>query len=104
MNVGGSFGSNVSLLRPHTQSIILMMNAVSFDGVTIGRGRRFCLMDSTSLEYERRLPTQWEEYNQYGPHVKVYILNSTSWLSRIILIIILAVVLAAVVSSVALSL
>ena len=54
-------------------------------------------MDSTpsnmNEEYQRG-----EEYNQYGPHVKRCIgFNSTSWLSRIILIIILAVVLAAVV-------
>ena len=41
---------------------------------------------------------RYEQYNQYGPQVKVYSFNSTSWLSRIILIIILAVVLAAVVS------
>ena len=53
-------------------------------------------MDSTpsnmNEEYQRS-----EEYNQYGPHVKVYSFNSTSWLSRIVLIILLAIVLAAVV-------
>ena len=44
-------------------------------------------------EYQRSEDEQF----RYGPHVKVYSFNSTSWLSRIILIIVLAVVLAAVV-------
>ena len=48
----------------------------------------------TYMDEERQ---RYEQYNQYGPQVKVYSFNSTSWLSRIILIIILAVVLAAVV-------
>lgn len=67
-----------------------------FDGVTIEEVGDSVHVDSTprnmNEEYQRS-----EEYNQYGPHVKVYSFNSTSWLSRIILIIILAVVLAAVV-------
>jgi len=40
---------------------------------------------------------QYEQYNQYGPEVKVYSFNSTSWLSRIILFIVLGIILAAVV-------
>ena len=67
-----------------------------FDGVTIEEVGDSVHVDSTpsnmNEEYQRS-----EEYNQYGPHVKVYSFNSTSWLSRIILIIILAVVLAAVI-------
>ena len=67
-----------------------------FDGVTIEEVGDSVHVDSTpsnmNEDYQRS-----EEYNQYGPHVKVYSFNSTSWLSRIILIIILAVVLAAVV-------
>ena len=67
-----------------------------FDGVTIEEGGDSVHVDSTpsnvNEDYQRS-----EEFNQYGPHVKVYSFNSTSWLSRIILIIILAVVLAAVV-------
>ena len=67
-----------------------------FDGVTIEEVGDSVHVDSTpssmNEEYQRS-----EEYNQYGPHVKVYSFNSTSWLSRIILIILLAVVLAAVV-------
>ena len=67
-----------------------------FDGVTIEEVGDSVHVDSTpsniNEDYQRS-----EEYNQYGPHVKVYSFNSTSWFSRIILIIILAVVLAAVV-------
>ena len=67
-----------------------------FDGVTIEEVGDSVHVDSTPtyMDEERQ---RYEQYNQYGPQVKVYSFNSTSWLSRIILIIILAVVLAAVV-------
>ena len=67
-----------------------------FDGVTIEEVGDSVHVDSTpsnmNEEYQRG-----EEYNQYGPHVKVYSFNSTSWLSRIILFIVLGIILAAVV-------
>ena len=67
-----------------------------FDGVTIEEVGDSVHVDSTpsnmNEEYQRG-----EEYNQYGPHVKVYSFNSTSWLSRIILFIVLGIILAAAV-------
>ena len=67
-----------------------------FDGVTIEEVGDSVHVDSTPtyMDEERQ---RYEQYNQYGPQVKVYSFNSTSWLSRIILIIVLAVILAAVV-------
>ena len=90
-----SFGSNAHFGEPNTR-VLPDDERRDFDGVTIEEVGDSVHVDSTpsnvSEEYQRS-----EEYNQYGPHVKVYSFNSTSWLSRIILIIILAVVLAAVV-------
>ena len=48
----------------------------------------------TYMDEERQ---RYDQYNQYGPQVKVYSFNSTSWLSRIILFIVLGIILAAVV-------
>ncbi len=90
-----SFGSNAHFGEPNTR-VLSDDERRDFDGVTIEEVGDSVHVDSTpsnmNEEYQRG-----EEYNQYGPHVKVYSFNSTSWLSRIILIIILAIVLAAVV-------
>ena len=90
-----SYSSNTRAAEPNTR-VLSDDERRDFDGVTIEEVGDSVHVDSTpsnmSEEYQRS-----EEYNQYGPHVKVYSFNSTSWLSRIILIIILAVVLAAVV-------
>lgn len=92
---GSSFGGNTGATEPNTR-VLSDDERRDFDGVTIEEVGDSVHVDSTpssmNEEYQRS-----EEYNQYGPHVKVYSFNSTSWLSRIILIIILAVVLAAVV-------
>ena len=92
---GSSFGGNKGATEPNTR-VLSDDERRDFDGVTIEEVGDSVHVDSTpssmNEEYQRS-----EEYNQYGPHVKVYSFNSTSWLSRIILIIILAVVLAAVV-------
>ena len=90
-----SYSSNIRAAEPNTR-VLSDDERREFDGVTIEEVGDSIHVDSTpsnvNEEYQRG-----EEYNQYGPHVKVYSFNSTSWLSRIILIIILAVVLAAVV-------
>lgn len=90
-----SYSSNTRAAEPNTR-VLSDDERREFDGVTIEEVGDSVHVDTTpsnvNEEYQRG-----EEYNQYGPHVKVYSFNSTSWLSRIILIIILAVVLAAVV-------
>lgn len=90
-----SFGGNTGATEPNTR-VLSDDERRDFDGVTIEEVGDSVHVDSTpssmNEEYQRG-----EEYNQYGPHVKVYSFNSTSWLSRIVLIILLAVVLAAVV-------
>ena len=92
---GSSFGGNTVATEPNTR-VLSDDERRDFDGVTIEEVGDSVHVDSTpssmNEEYQRS-----EEYNQYGPHVKVYSFNSTSWLSRIILIIVLAVILAAVV-------
>ena len=90
-----SYSNNTRVAEPNTR-VLSDDERREFDGVTIEEVGDSIHVDSTpsnvNEEYQRG-----EEYNQYGPHVKVYSFNSTSWLSRIILIIILAVILAAVV-------
>ena len=90
-----SYSSNTRAAEPNTR-VLSDDERRDFDGVTIEEVGDSVHVDSTpsnmNEDYQRS-----EEFNQYGPHVKVYSFNSTSWLSRIILIIILAVVLAAVV-------
>ena len=90
-----SYSSNTRAAEPNTR-VLSDDERREFDGVTIEEVGDSVHVDSTpsnvNEEYQRG-----EEYNQYGPHVKVYSFNSTSWLSRIILIIVLAVILAAVV-------
>ena len=90
-----SFGSNAHFGEPNTR-VLSDDERRDFDGVTIEEVGDSVHVDSTpsnmNEEYQRG-----EEYNQYGPHVKVYSFNSTSWLSRIILFIVLGIILAAVV-------
>ena len=90
-----SYANNTRSAEPNTR-VLSDDERRDFDGVTIEEVGDSVHVDSTpsnvNEDYQRS-----EEFNQYGPHVKVYSFNSTSWLSRIILIIILAVVLAAVV-------
>lgn len=90
-----SYSSNTRATEPNTR-VLSDDERRDFDGVTIEEVGDSVHVDSTpsnmNEEYQRS-----EEYNQYGPHVKVYSFNSTSWLSRIVLIILLAIVLAAVV-------
>ena len=90
-----SFASNARSAEPNTR-VLSDDERRDFDGVTIEEVGDSVHVDSTPtyMDEERQ---RYEQYNQYGPQVKVYSFNSTSWLSRIILIIILAVVLAAVV-------
>ena len=89
------FSSNARSAEPNTR-VLSDDERRDFDGVTIEEVGDSVHVDSTPtyMDEERQ---RYEQYNQYGPQVKVYSFNSTSWLSRIILIIILAVVLAAVV-------
>lgn len=90
-----SYSSNTRAAEPNTR-VLSDDERRDFDGVTIEEVGDSVHVDSTpsnmNEDYQRS-----EEYNQYGPHVKVYSFNSTSWLSRIVLIILLAIVLAAVV-------
>ena len=95
MNVAIALVSNARSAEPNTR-VLSDDERRDFDGVTIEEVGDSVHVDSTPtyMDEERQ---RYEQYNQYGPQVKVYSFNSTSWLSRIILIIILAVVLAAVV-------
>ena len=92
---GSSFGGNTGTTEPNTR-VLSDDERRDFDGVTIEEVGDSVHVDSTPtyMDEERQ---RYEQYNQYGPQVKVYSFNSTSWLSRIILIIVLAVILAAVV-------
>ena len=90
-----SYSSNTRAAEPNTR-VLSDDERRDFDGVTIEEVGDSVHVDSTPSDMNEEYQ-HGEEYNQYGPHVKVYSFNSTSWLSRIILIILLAVVLAAVV-------
>ena len=87
-----NFGGNTGTTEPNTR-VLSDDERRDFDGVTIEEVGDSVHVDSTPtyMDEER------QRNEQYGPQVKVYSFNSTSWLSRIILIIVLAVVLAAVV-------
>ena len=90
-----SYSSNTRAAEPNTR-VLSDDERREFDGVTIEEVGDSVHVDSTpsnvNEDYQRS-----EGYNQYGPHVKVYSFNSTSWLSRIILFIVLGIILAAVV-------
>ena len=90
-----SFDGNTRTTEPNTR-VLSDDERRDFDGVTIEEVGDSVHVDSTPT-YTDEERQRYEQYNQYGPQVKVYSFNSTSWLSRIILIIVLAVVLAAVV-------
>ena len=90
-----SFGNNARSTEPNTR-VLSDDERRDFDGVTIEAVGDSVHVDSTPSSINEEYQ-HGEEYNQYGPHVKVYSFNSTSWLSRIVLIILLAIVLAAVV-------
>ena len=92
---GSSYSGNTRTSEPNTR-VLSDDERRDFDGVTIEEVGDSVHVDSmpTYMDEERQ---RYEQYNQYGPQVKVYSFNSSSWLSRIILIIVLAVVLAAVV-------
>ena len=92
---GNSFGGNTGATEPNTR-VLSDDERRDFDGVTIEEVGDSVHVDSTPT-YMDDEHQRYEQYNQYGPQVKVYSFNSISWLSRIILIIVLAVVLAAVV-------
>ena len=90
-----SFGGNTRTTEPNTR-VLSADERRDFDGVTIEEVGDSVHVDSTPtyMDEERQ---RYEQYNQYGPQVKVYSFNSTSWLSRIILFIVLGIILAAVV-------
>ena len=90
-----SYSSNTRAAEPNTR-VLSDDERRDFDGVTIEEVGDSVHVDSTPSNMNEDCQ-RGEEYNQYGPHVKVYSFNSTSWLSRIVLIILLAIVLAAVV-------
>ena len=92
---GSSYGENTRTTESNTR-VLSDDERRDFDGVTIEEVGDSVHVDSTPT-YTDEERQRYEQYNQYGPQVKVYSFNSTSWLSRIILIIVLAVVLAAVV-------
>ena len=81
-----SYSSNTRAAEPNTR-VLSDDERRDFDGVTIEEVGDSVHVDSTPtyMDEERQ---RYEQYNQYGPQVKVYSFNSTSWLSRIILIII----------------
>ena len=90
-----NFGGNTGTTEPNTR-VLSDDERRDFDGVTIEEVGDSVHVDSTPtyMDEERQ---RYEQYNQYGPQVKVYSFNSTSWLSRIILFIVLGIILAAVV-------
>ena len=92
---GSSSGGNTRTTEPNTR-VWSDDERRDFDGVTIEEVGDSVHVDSTPtyMDEERQ---RYEQYNQYGPQVKVYSFNSTSWLSRIILFIVLGIILAAVV-------
>ena len=92
---GSSYGDNTRTTEPNTR-VLSADERRDFDGVTIEEVGDSVHVDSTPtyMDEERQ---RYEQYNQYGPQVKVYSFNSTSWLSRIILFIVLGIILAAVV-------
>ena len=92
---GSSFNGNTRTTEPNTR-VLSADERRDFDGVTIEEVGDSVHVDSTPT-YMDEEGQRYEQYNQYGPQVKVYSFNSTSWLSRIILFIVLGIILAAVV-------
>lgn len=67
-----------------------------FDGVTIDESGESVHVETTPA-YEQDERTQYDQFQDYVPRVKVYHVGGSSWLSRIIMIIVLAAILAAIV-------
>lgn len=67
-----------------------------FDGVTIDEEGDTVQVEFTPTQKEEA-QSRYEQFQDYGPRVKVYHFGGSSWLSRIIMIIVLAAILAAIV-------
>ena len=67
-----------------------------FDGVTIDEAGDTVQVEFTPTQKEEA-QSGYEQFQDYGPRVKVYHFGGSSWLSRIIMIIVLAAILAAIV-------
>lgn len=67
-----------------------------FDGVTIDEEGDTVQVEFTPTQKEEAR-SGYEQFQDYGPRVKVYHFGGSSWLSRIIMIIVLAAILAAIV-------
>lgn len=67
-----------------------------FDGVTIDEEGDTVQVEFTPTQKEEE-QSGYEQFQDYGPRVKVYHFGGSSWLSRIIMIIVLVAILAAIV-------
>lgn len=67
-----------------------------FDGVTIEEVNDSVHVDSTPT-YVDEEAKYYDQFNQYGPRVKVYSFNSSNWLTRIILILLIIAILGAII-------
>ena len=67
-----------------------------FDGVTIDEAGDTVQVELTPTQKEEA-QSGYEQFQDYGPRVKVYHFGGSGWLSRIIMIIVLAAILAAIV-------
>lgn len=67
-----------------------------FDGVTIDEEGDTVQVEFTPTQKEEA-QSGYEQFQDYGPRVKVYHFGGSSWLSRIIMIIVLVAILAAIV-------
>lgn len=67
-----------------------------FDGVTIDEEGDTVQVEFTPTQKEEDR-SEYDQFQDYGPRVKVYHFGGSSWLSRIIMIIVLAAILAAIV-------
>ena len=67
-----------------------------FDGVTIDEAGDTVHVEFTPTQKEE-VQSEYDQFQDYGPRVKVYQFGGSSWLSRIIMIIVLAAILAAIV-------
>ena len=67
-----------------------------FDGVTIDEEGDTVQVEFTPTQKEEDR-SEYDQFQDYGPRVKVYHFGGSSWLSRIIMIIVLVAILAAIV-------
>lgn len=68
-----------------------------FDGVTIDEAGDTVHVEFIPTQKEEEEQSGYEQFQDYGPRVKVYHFGGSSWLSRIIMFIVLAAILAAIV-------